>query len=281
MKKITKPKLKFILIGQAGRTNRQILLGIGATIFLIAFILWSLPEPHIMSSPEVSIMRDRGVLRVGLLEDMPGFNQNDEGLEAQLAELLGDYLLPDNGPLKTVERVTVNSRTAIPHLDNGDVDVIIAMQVKDANSSYVYSTSYYTDVCRYVVLAGNEHLNLQTADIGTVQTSVLNTRLKNHMSEAHYLGKQITFASYPELLGALKSNRIDAALVQSSYLSRFWNSGLSLHEEIFGTVDYALLTGSDSPAFAQLMTILINDLKGKGALSAMLKAHNLPEYVIE
>jgi len=79
--------------------------------------------------PEIQAIVDRGVLRVGVRDDVPGmgyFNtetQSYEGLEIDLAYMLAELILGNRDYVEFTP-VSVSTRTAL--LDNGSLDMVIA-----------------------------------------------------------------------------------------------------------------------------------------------------------
>ena len=88
-----------------------------------------------MASPEVAGIQDRAVLRVGIRSDIPDLG----GLEQALAQAMAQKLLPDADAATRLSLVEVNPMTAFPKLDDGSVDVVIAMTSSSMASQYYYS----------------------------------------------------------------------------------------------------------------------------------------------
>lgn len=258
------------------KANRRVLLVAAALVAAIVIVLVSLPSDQLRSSPEVSIIKERGVLRVGVRTDMPGFAEEGRGLEIDLATRFAQYLLPNVPPSAAVELVQVDARTAGAHIDNGDVDVVLALAPKDFSSSYVYSNAYYTDQCRFICAAGKESIPLSQARIGVLQVSPLYSQLASRLKkEPAYAGEQVRFSSYPDLFDALLAGRIDAALLPDAYIRRYGNSSLAVRSESFGSIDYALMCGTDAPALAGLFDLFLDQCEDDGTLKQLLGAYQL------
>ena len=106
-------------------------------------------EDMIELHPEIQAIVDRGVLRVGVRDDMPGmgyFNaQADqfEGLEIELAHLLAERLLGDRNAIEFIP-VTTNTRGTL--LDRGALDMVIATFAirEERKEFWNFSQSYLT-----------------------------------------------------------------------------------------------------------------------------------------
>ncbi|MEL7609921.1 MAG: transporter substrate-binding domain-containing protein [Bacillota bacterium] len=258
------------------KANRRVLLFAGVFVAALVIVLVSLPSQQLRNTPELSIIKERGVLRVGVRTDMPGFAQDGQGFEIDLATRFAQYLLPDAPASSAVEFVTVDARTLGAHIDNGDADVVLALAPKDFSSSYVYSRAYYEDACRFLCVAGKESLPLSQARVGTLQVSPLSSRLSSRLkSEPAYVGEQIQFASYPDMLYALVSGQIDAALMPGAYVSRYLDSSFTVRSEEFGTLEYALMCGTDAPALAGLFDLFLDQCEDDGTLESLMKTYSL------
>ena len=85
----------------------------------------------------------------------------------------------------------------------------------------------------------------------------------------------MNFASYPDLLAALKSGRVQLALVQGAYAKKYAAEGFSRMAEPFDTVEYAAACGTDSAAIVQLFDIMLEERKADGTLAALLQEYGL------
>jgi ABC-type amino acid transport substrate-binding protein len=270
---------KGFLFGRVRPVNVKITVTAGVILAVVLLAVLIKPEPQLMNSAEVSIVRDRGVLRVGVYDDMPGFSDKGYGLERDLAIMLAERILPDRGE-DAVEFVPVTDRTVQAKLDKGMIDVAIAQQIRfDNTSKYDYSVPYYTDTCSFVVLPGNENIDLAGKTVGTIQTCKASSLLKSAVSQGVMNVVQKNFASYPEMLDAIKNGTIDAALMRSAVTKKYVSTNeLSFHKELFGRIDYAMAASLDSPALMQLANMMLDELKANGVLERMTLESGLPVY---
>ncbi|OQB24965.1 MAG: Major cell-binding factor precursor [Firmicutes bacterium ADurb.Bin182] len=270
------------MLGRMSPVNVKITVIAAVVLTLILLILIVKPEPQLMNSAEISIVRDRGVLRVGVFEDMPGFSDDGFGLERDLAVMLAERILPERGE-DAAELVTVTERTVEAKLDNAEIDVAIAQQVRFSNTDkFDYSVSYYTDTCSFIVLPGNERMALEGKTIGTVQTCKASSLLKSAIGQNVLNVNQKNFASYPEMLDAVKRGAIDAALMRNAVVKKYVDPiEFAFHKELFGRIDYAIAASIESPAFIQLANIMLNELIQSGTLERMCIEAGLPVFRAE
>ena len=284
------------LRGERGRVLRIVLfvaLGIGAVVALFALLK---PEKQLKTSAEILRIREKGILTVGIREDIPGFSDDGTGLEIELAELFAEFLLPENGE-KPVKLVTVSAQTAETKLSDGSIDAAIALMQKGASSKFAYSYPYYTDSCRVVLRSGGAKKALDDMLIGYVQNTsaakVLNRYIDAHETKVQRslidklrgIEKELpegavtfdkkAFASYPDMLSALVNGRIDCAVLPGVY-AQLYSSDYDLEPSVsLGSISYAIAASSDEPAIAQLADVFIYELRESGRLDELLKKYSL------
>ena len=96
---------------------------------------------------------DRGVLRVGVKNAVPGFGYQDpltgeySGMEIDLANLVADYLGVET------EFTTVTAATRGELLDSGDIDCVLATFTitDERKQTWDFTTPYYTDAVTVLV----------------------------------------------------------------------------------------------------------------------------------
>lgn len=284
------------LRGERGRVLRIVLfvaLGIGAAVALFALLK---PEKQLKTSAEILRIREKGILTVGIREDVPGFSDDGAGLEIELAELFAEFLLPENGE-KPVKLVTVSAQTAETKLSDGSIDAAIALMQKGASSKFAYSYPYYTDSCRVVLRRGGAKKALDDMLIGYVQNTsaakVLNRYIDAHETKVQRslidklrgIEKELpegavtfdkkAFASYPDMLTALVNGRIDCAVLPGVY-AELYSADYDLEPSVsLGSISYAIAASSDEPAIAQLADVFIYELRESGRLDELLKKYSL------
>jgi len=258
------------------KANKRVLIIAGAVLVLLLLVLLIKPEQELMNTPEIRAIEENGVLRVGIRTDMPGFSDGESGIEIRLAEEMAARLFPDQDPLNALDLYELSSKSAAAHIANDDVDLVIALQIKDSSTAFAYSSSYYTDELVFLYPTGSGGFDPRTATVGTIQQSTAATRFKNWLTEEELdPEQQVNFASYPDLFAALRSGRIQLALVQGAYAKKYASEGFSRLAESFDTVEYAAACGTDSTAIVQLFDLMLDELKEEGAFAAMLQEYGL------
>lgn len=270
------------LSGDEGKPYRTALYILAGLVLAVIVALASREEPQLMASAEVQSLQDRGVLRVGVRYDIPGLCGEEGGLEHDLAQLLAARILPDADPAASLQLIEVNAMTLGPKLDDGGIDMAIALTASPMAAKYSYSVPYYSDPCLLVALTGSPNFVLQNMEIGVAQSNKIRVSpeaaLFADYSAAHpsLNLKAKTYASYPDMLEALVNGNIRAVLLTELYVARYAQDyPITATAFSLGTVDYALCAASDSTALTQLGTLLLNELKENGSLQALYQKNGL------
>ncbi len=284
--------------GEGGKYLRVILVIAAVIALIVITAVLGKPKNQLMNAAEMKRISDRGVLIVGVRDDVPGFAFEGEGLEIELAMLFADYLLPETESDAAAKLVTVSGQTAATKLSDGSIDVAIALMEKDASSKYAYSYPYYTDTCIVAVNEGGEHAPLTDITIGYVQNTaganVLNRYISKHetkverslidrirgitpeLPEDAVVFTKKAFASYPDMLTALREGRIGGAVLTGVYADRYRGEfSFSVHDTELGKVEYAITASADEPAAAQLADVFIYELRQSGRLDQLLEKYGL------
>ena len=287
--------------GEEGKRPRQILIGVGALLLLLLLMSVFRAEPSLMSSAEVATVHDNGVLRVGVGTDMPGMAYEGEGLEIELAEMLAERILSYDaawtGERDAVELVPVTSMTVASKLNDGSIDVAIAMMPRNATSAYSYSSAYYGDICRFVTRPGEGGRVIKNIKIGYLQsastselyvpTACFSARLSAYLEEHPDDGLITTYkyneetisyayASFDELFAALRSGEVDAIVMSDLYLDKYEGTyEFDRSETILGVYSYAIASASTAPALASLGDIMLSELREDGTLDALYQKYGL------
>ena len=279
---------RITFVGDDGRLWRGVAVVAGIVLFLVILIVISRPEPQLMASAEIQSVEARGILRVGVREGMIGLSSDGDGLEVALARALADRMLPDISGESAVKLVTVTSATAGARLDDATVDVVFALLEKDASPQYLYSDAYYTDTARFVMPEGKGSDPLYNITVGCLQPTawmtssdklpsagqtLLDAYVTAHPSDGI---KTRTFASYDDMLLALQSGEIGAAVMTDLYLQKYSEGyAFSVSPTPLGSVDYAMACTTDCPAFVELFNLLLSEMNADGSLAALYAQYGL------
>ena len=248
---------------------------VGALIIILIalLILTATPEPQLMASAEVSIVRDNGQLRVGILSD----KYITTGLEKEIAKRIENRIFPDDTDGDSLKFVNSYSRILGYKLDDGSVDIIIALSEKDANTgAYAYSSAYFTDD---IVVIAKSGVSLdefsENTVVGCIQNSSAKTKLNAYAKERKITLSIHDFASYEDMLKALEKGTIPYAVLERSIFTSFAkdNDSLAVTPLVIGKIEYACACSIDSPALASIASIVIDEMKDSGELNELINKY--------
>ncbi|HFI0300648.1 TPA: transporter substrate-binding domain-containing protein [Streptococcus suis] len=269
------------------KKNRTLFLTFPLLI-LVAILLFIVKQPiaqtdtptELSNSDQVQAIIERGVLRVGVKQDVPNFGYKNpdtnkfEGMEIDIARKVADELGVD------IEFTPVTAQTRGPLLDNGQVDMVIAtFTITDERKLlYNFTTPYYTDAVGFLVNKDsgiNDIEDLDGKNIGVAQGS--NTRtLISELADKYGLDVSYTeLGSYPELSVSLRAHRIDAFSVDQSILSGYVSSKSQLMDYSFSASNYGIATKLSNTELNDYLNSLIEEWTADGSLQAIYDANGL------
>ncbi|MBQ1893752.1 MAG: transporter substrate-binding domain-containing protein [Clostridia bacterium] len=290
------PSLK----GKEGRWLRIVLIALGVILLGVIAAVLLKPETRLMSSVEIKRIESKGVLSVAVRDDMPGFCEDGKGLEAELARLLAEKILPDSE--EPVKLVPCSSKTLTAKLKDGSADIAIAMQPATLGSAYSYSYPYYTDTVYLMTLtkeasekaptelkigyipdtpAGNVFASYAAGINKTPEQGLIDRLLKKPKPTPDPNAptvESVKLGSYDDLLAALKKGDIDAAVMSGVYINKYCRvladkteiTEYYLSETEIGRLRYCIIASSDEPALAQLADMLIYEMQENGSLERLI-----------
>ena len=232
------------------------------------------------TNDQIQTIIDRGVLRVGVKQDVPNFGYRNpdtnefEGMEIDIARAIADELGVE------IEFTPVTAQTRGPLLDNGQVDIVIATFTitEERKLLYNFTTPYYTDAVGFLV---NKDSQLKTFEdlngkrIGVAQGSITR-KLISDLADQY--GITVTFAelgSYPELSVSLRAHRIDAFSVDQSILSGYRGNQSQMMDFRFSASDYGIVTKLSNKDLNDYLNKLIHSLTIDGSLQAIYDKYGL------
>jgi putative glutamine transport system substrate-binding protein len=233
--------------------------------------------------PAIQAIKDAGVLKVGVKQDVPGFGYLNpktneyEGLEIDLAHKLAGQILDDESK---VDFTSVTAETRGTLLDNGQIDMVIAtFTIKpERQEQWNFSDPYYQDSVGLLVETKNNFTDLKSLDGKTVGVAQAATSKDAVQEEADKLGIKLKFTeyqTYPEISTALKSGKIDAFSVDRSILAGYLDSSRVILPDSFSPQDYGIATKKDNTGLADFVNQFVNEIKGNGELDTLLTEYKL------
>lgn len=218
---------------------------------------------------------DRGVLRVGVKQDLPNFGYNDPetnqytGMEIEIAKKIAAEL----GVKIEFTPVTAQTRGAL--LDNGQLDIAIAtFTITDERKLlYNFSTPYYTDAVGFLVRKDSKIQSswkaLDGMTIGVTQGSIQWALLKEIAEEK---GIHLNFrelGTNSEVVVALAAHRVDAFSVDQSILSAFLGKSNELLDLQYKPSEYGIATKKSNTDLADYLDGLIQNWTEEGILQSL------------
>lgn len=268
-------RVNFTLIGDEGRPwRRAIALGACLLVVLVLLLIGG-TETQLMSTPEVKTIEERGVLRVGIRTDMPGLNGED-GLEQAIARRIAERMLPDSDSENSLELVEVSSMTGCTKLDDGTVDMVIAMMSPVMAPTYYYSSSYYSDQCILAVMSGTSSFALKNFTVGLIQKNDLRSSAEEALVDSfseenhNFVITKRSYPSYDDLINGLAKGEVGGvALTQLHFEQLSEEYDIVPTSLSFGTVDYCVMTATDNSTLAQIADMVIKELWESGEMDEL------------
>ncbi len=249
------------------------------------------------ADPDVQEIIDRGVLRVGVKNAVPGFGLQDtltgeySGMEIDLASDIAEYLGVD------VEFTTVTAATRTELLDSGDIDCVLATFTitDERKESWDFTTPYYTDAVTVLVEDASGITSLEglvDKKVGVSSGSTSARALTAAMIEAGLIDgagfDEDTFDAttwttgisfqqyedYPAISTALSAGEVDAFCVDKSILAIYKTDGRSYIEEEFSPQEYGIATRKGS-GFSALCEELVTQWLSDGTIDGLIAEYGL------
>ena len=257
-------------------------------LVLVAILLFVVKQPiaqtdtptELSNSDQVQAIIERGVLRVGVKQDVPNFGYKNpdsgefEGLEIDIARKIADELGVD------IEFTPVTAQTRGPLLDNGQVDLVIATFTitEERKLLYNFTTPYYTDAVGFLVNKDSgikTFTDLNGKTIGVAQGSITRT-LISELADKYGIAVNVAeLGSYPELSVYLRAHRTDAFSVDQSILSGYIGSKSELMDFSFSASDYGIVTKLSNKDLNNYLNSLVEKWTSDGSLQAIYDANGL------
>lgn len=255
------------------------------TLALVMLALASMITACSKNEPAIDAIRKRGVLTVGVREDVKNFSKLNastgeyEGLEVELAKLIANDIFGD--PSK-VEFKVVTSKTRGTTLDNGDVDIVIATFTINAErkEQWNFSTSYYTDNIGFLVRTDSGIKSIEDINgkiIGVVATATTKNVLQQLLDEKGMIAVFSEFTSYPEIRSALVNGSVDVFSVDRSILRSYQDKDTMLLADKFSPQDYGIATKLSNTELAEYIDKLVSKWKTDGTLDGLISQFELDQ----
>ena len=260
-------------------TNFKKVLAVALCLFVATMTVFASGDAE---ANEVDRIKARGVLEVGVKNDVPGFGYQNivtgemEGFEIELAKKVAEKILGE----PKVNFTPVTAATRGPLLDTGELDAVIATftVTDERRNSWDFSDIYYVDAVACMVkksLGVSSFSELEGKTIG-VATSA--TTKKSLTAAAEEIGMNVNFlefSTYPELKSALDSGRVDAFAVDFAILNGYMEETVMILPDRFTPQDYGAAVKKGNTALLAVIDEVIDELQASGEMDEMLKANGL------
>ena len=246
---------------------------------------------------DVQEIVDRGVLRVGVKNAVPGFGYQDpltgeySGMEIDLANKIADYLGVET------EFTTVTAATRGELLDSGDIDCVLATFTitDERKQTWDFTTPYYTDAVTVLVedSSGITSLaDLVGKTVGVSSGSTSARELVRAMVEKGLVSgdnfdpdtfdpttwtEGVSFHQYddyPTISTALSAGEVDAFCVDRSILAIYKTEGRSYIQDEFAPQEYGIATTKGS-GLSEVCEDLVTTWLSDGTIDGLISEYGL------
>ncbi len=259
--------------------KRKIFLTLMASLIACIFII----SGFAADAPDIKVIKDRGVLKVGTKVDVPKFGYRDpktnkiDGFEIDIARAIAKKIFgnPDKLDLQGV-----SAKTRGPLLDNGEIDIVAATFTitEERKLSFNFSEPYFTDGIGLLVKKKAGYTNLKSLNgkkIGVAQSATTKKAIQEEATKQGIKVDFLEFGTYPEIKAALDSGRIDCFSVDTAILFGYLDDTTVLLSDRFSPQTYGIASKKSNTALAELINKTIADMKKSGELDKLIKKWKL------
>lgn len=237
------------------------------------------------SQVTVESIKKKGVLKVGVKDDVPGFGLKNtetneiEGFEIDLAKKISEEI---TGDPDAIELTPVTAKTRGPLLDNGELDLVIATFTitEERKETYNFSQPYYQDAVGVLVKKDQNYSGLKDMDgatIGVSQSSTTKDAVEEEAKQYDVALKFSEFPQYPEIKAALDSGRIQGFAVDRSILNGYLDDSTEILSDRFATQDYGIAIKKSNTDLAKYVDELIKKWSEDGTLDSIVSEWGMDE----
>ena len=246
---------------------------------------------------DVQEIVDRGVLRVGVKNAVPGFGYQDpltgeySGMEIDLANLVADYLGVET------EFTTVTAATRGELLDSGDIDCVLATFTitDERKQTWDFTTPYYTDAVTVLVEDSSGITSLadlvgKTVGVSSGSTSAREL-VRAMVDQGLVSGDNFDpdtfdpttwtegvsfhqYEDYPTISTALSAGEVDAFCVDRSILAIYKTEGRSYIQDEFAPQEYGIATTKGS-GLSEVCEDLVTTWLSDGTIDGLISEYGL------
>ncbi|MDA8233417.1 MAG: ABC transporter substrate-binding protein [Clostridia bacterium] len=222
-------------------------------------------------------IKERGKLVAGVKYDVPLFGimntqtNQVEGFEIDLMRELAKKIFNDPGK---VDLVKVESKTRIPMLQNGQVDIVAGtMTITEERKKQVDFTDVYFEAGQSLLVKKGSPVksveDLKGKKVSTVQGSTSAKNIREKASEAQV----VEFPTYPEAFLALQNGRADAMTTDNSILMGFAqkDANTQMVGGLFTAEPYGMAFQKGQEEWVQFVNEWLKEIRANGTYAELYK----------
>lgn len=251
---------------------KPLLAGFFLLLTIAVLILINNPTRSYLNSAEMDVLRARGILRVGVDDEVYGLYQNGEGLEKAIAEAVGETVF---GETDRVELVPVTRQTIEWKLEDGEADVLIMSRTTmDDEDKYAESElAFYEDPC--VLMGYHPTADLTEKRIAVLRNTEAQDCLRQYETDVEPEIIVVPYAAYYDMLVALRAGTVDAVCMTRTQALSHMDEGFSLYGVTVGTVAYHVIAPIESDTLVHLINELLRTWRNDGTMTAWCQKNDL------
>ena len=238
----------------------------------------------------VEAIRSRGHLNCGVKTDVIGYGYQDtatgkfQGMEIDIcyaiaAKVFGVSM--SEAKRRGLASFTgVTAKTRGPLVDSGQVDLVCATYTitPERKKSWNFSPAYYTDSIGMLVLKSSGIKSVADLDgriVGVGEGADTMNQIQQMLKDEGHGDFNVSYPQYldyPTLAAALASGNIDVFAIRA-----YMNDSNELLEPslVFGKQEYGVCTTKSAKELTRLVSGVVKDLKGSGAIDRWAKKYRL------
>lgn len=247
------------------------------------------------SAASVDAIRSRGHLNCGVKTDVIGYGYQDtatgkfQGMEIDICYAIAAKVFgvsTSEARRRGLASFTgVTAKTRGPLVDSGQVDLVCATYTitPERKKSWNFSPAYYTDSIGMLVLRSSGIKSVADLDgriVGVGEGADTMNQIQQMLKDRGHGDFSVSYPQYldyPTLAAALASGNIDVFAIDRSIIRTYMNDSNELLEPslIFGKQEYGVCTTKSATELTRLVSGVVKDLKGSGAIDRWAKKYRL------
>ena len=215
-----------------------------AVIVLLAAVLMLINRPTatVLSGTELDVVRNNGVLRIGVDEDLPGMYQNGDGYEKAVGDKLGELIF---GNTEGVSYVGVDRYTAPWRMSDGDLDLVLMSMQAFPQEGYQSSTvPFFTDPC--VIVAFEPLDSLAGKQIAVLEETPAATLLYEYLESTEPELVVHPAADYYSMRVMLRAGTVDGVCLPGTVAASWHEARAQILDPGIGSIPYYAIAKKDS-----------------------------------